>query len=39
MNNTRYEANSYFWNEKRLYLKDIINELAMSSKRKNNRDM
>jgi hypothetical protein len=35
----RYEASRYFRNEKREYLKNKINELAMNSKNKNIRDL
>jgi hypothetical protein len=39
MNNVRREASIHFRNEKREYLKDRINELAMNSKNKNIRDL
>jgi hypothetical protein len=35
----RREASRYFWNKKREYLKDKINELATNSKNKNIRDL
>jgi hypothetical protein len=39
LNNGRREANRHFWNKKREYLKDKINELAANSKNKNIRDL
>jgi hypothetical protein len=39
LNNVRHEANSYFRNKKREYLKDKINELAANSNNKNIRDI
>jgi hypothetical protein len=39
LNNGRREANRYFRNKKREYLKDKINELATNSKNKNIRDL
>jgi hypothetical protein len=39
MNNVRREANRYFRNKKRDYLKDKINELATNSKYKNIRNL
>jgi alpha/beta superfamily hydrolase len=38
-NNERREASRHFWNKKREYLKDKINELATNSKNKNIRDL
>ncbi|PNF25843.1 hypothetical protein B7P43_G11138 [Cryptotermes secundus] len=38
LNNIRHEMSSHFWNKKREYLKDKIDELAMNSKNKNIRD-
>jgi hypothetical protein len=38
-NKVRHGASRYFRNKKREYLKDNINELAMSSKNKNIRDL
>jgi hypothetical protein len=37
--NARRETSRHFRNNKREYLKDKINELAMNSKNKNNRDL
>jgi hypothetical protein len=39
LNNTKCEATRYFWNKKREYMKDKINELAMNSKNRNIRDL
>jgi hypothetical protein len=39
LNNARCEASRYFWNKRREYLKDKINELAMNSHNKNIRDL
>jgi hypothetical protein len=39
LNNVRHEASSYFWNKKKQYLKDKINELATNSKNKNIRGL
>jgi hypothetical protein len=39
LNNIRREASRHFKNEKRKYLKEKINELAMNSKDKNIRDL
>jgi hypothetical protein len=39
VNNVRCEANRYFRNKKREYLKDKINELEMNSKNNNIRDL
>jgi uncharacterized protein YaaR (DUF327 family) len=39
LNNARCEANRYFRNKKREYLKDKINEPATKSKNKNIRDL
>jgi hypothetical protein len=39
LNNVRHEAQRYFRNKKREYLKDKINELPMNSKNKNIRDL
>jgi hypothetical protein len=39
LNNVRSEASRYFRNNRREYLKDKINELAMNSKNKNIRDL
>jgi hypothetical protein len=39
LNNVRREASRYFRNNKREYLKDKINELAMNSKNMNIRDL
>jgi hypothetical protein len=39
LNNVRHEASRYFKNKKREYLKVKINELAISSKNKNIRDL
>jgi hypothetical protein len=39
LNNVRREASRHFWNKKREYLKDKINELAANSKNKNIRDL
>jgi hypothetical protein len=35
----RREASRYFWNKKREYLKDKVNELTTNSKNKNIRDL
>jgi hypothetical protein len=37
--NARCEASRHFWNKKREYLRDKINELAINSKNKNIRDL
>jgi hypothetical protein len=37
--NVRREASKHFWNKKRQYLKDKINELESNSKNKNIRDL
>jgi hypothetical protein len=34
-----HEASRYFWNKRREYLRDKINELATNSKNKNIRDL
>jgi hypothetical protein len=39
LSNVRREASRYFRSKKREYMKDKINELAMSSKNKNIRDL
>jgi hypothetical protein len=39
LNNARREASRHFRNEKREYLKDKINQLAMNKKNKNTRDL
>jgi hypothetical protein len=39
LNNVRHEANRYFRNKKREYLKDKLNELATNSKNKNIREL
>jgi hypothetical protein len=39
LSNVRHKANRYFWNKKREYLKDKINELATNNKKKNIRDL
>jgi hypothetical protein len=39
LNNVSCEATRHFWNKKRKYLKDKINELAMNSKNKNIGDL
>jgi hypothetical protein len=39
LNNIRHEANRYFRNKKKEYLKDEINDLATDSKSKNIRDL
>jgi alpha/beta superfamily hydrolase len=39
LNNVRCEASRHFWNKKREYLKDRINELATSYKNKNIRNL
>jgi hypothetical protein len=39
LNNIRHEASRHFRNEKREYLKDKINELAMNSTNKNIRNL
>jgi hypothetical protein len=39
LNNVRREASRYFWNKKREYQKDKINELATNSKNKNISDL
>jgi hypothetical protein len=39
LNNIRREANRYFRNKKREYLKDKINELVTNIKKKNIRDL
>jgi hypothetical protein len=39
MNGVRHDANRYFWNKKREYLKDKINEFAKNGNNKNIRDL
>jgi hypothetical protein len=39
LNNVRCEASRYFWNRRKEYLIDEINELATNSKNKNIRDL
>jgi hypothetical protein len=39
LNNVRREANLYFRNKNREYLKDKLNELATNSKNKNIREL
>jgi hypothetical protein len=39
LNNVRCGDSRYFWNKKREYLKDNINELVTNSKNKNIRDL
>jgi alpha/beta superfamily hydrolase len=39
LNHIRRETGTHFWNKKREYLKDKINELATNSNNKNIRDL
>jgi hypothetical protein len=39
LNNARREDSRHFWNKKREYLKDKINQLATNNKNKNIRDL
>jgi hypothetical protein len=39
LNHVRHDTSRYFRNKQRKYLKDKINQLAMSSENKNNKDM
>jgi alpha/beta superfamily hydrolase len=38
-NNVRHKASRHFWNKKRQYMKDRINELAANRKNNNIRDL